>query len=138
MQDFRSHEVVNQPPPLEDTNLFTTDEPLFLGIQRVGAGWARERLEDFGALAGSARFRELGRLANHHGPELRSHDRFGHRIDEVEFHPAWHELMGPGDGARASTTCRGETAAGRPRGAQAALHSFLAQVEAGHELPASR
>ena len=93
MDVHRTHEVSNQPTAFEDVNLFGCDRALGEGVARGGADWAVDRLLAFGALAGSAAFREQGRLANRHGPELRSHDRFGHRIDEVEFHPAWHEVM---------------------------------------------
>ena len=106
MDRFSTHEVTNQPPPLQDTNLFETDRPLREGIERAGAGWAVERLQAFGAVAGSARFRELGHLANRHEPELRTHDRAGHRIDEVEFHPAWHEVMSNSSATMLSIMCQ--------------------------------
>jgi putative acyl-CoA dehydrogenase len=62
-------------------------------MEREGAGWARAELHELGLLAGAAGTQELARLANVHGPVLRTHDARGHRIDEVDFHPAWHELM---------------------------------------------
>src|SRR2546430_10676010 len=62
-------------------------------LRREGAGWAGDGIRELGRLAGSARAQELGRQANENPPRLRTHDRFGHRVDEVEFHPAWHELM---------------------------------------------
>jgi putative acyl-CoA dehydrogenase len=88
-----THEVINQPPPLEDLDLFESDAALREGLEREGGGWARERVRAYGVLTGSAEFLELGRQANRHPPELRTHDRYGHRIDEVDFHPAWHEVM---------------------------------------------
>jgi putative acyl-CoA dehydrogenase len=87
-----THEVVNQPPPLEGRNLFTDHVALVEALEREGGGWAREQAEAVGAAWGGDAL-EWGRLANEHPPRLRTHDRFGHRIDEVEFHPAWHELM---------------------------------------------
>ncbi|KAB2349745.1 acyl-CoA dehydrogenase family protein [Actinomadura rudentiformis] len=87
-----THEVFNQVPPLVDYD--TADEPALLdGLQREGAGWAAAEIHELGRLSGTHEAQEWGRLANEHKPVLRTHDRYGHRIDEVEFHPAWHELM---------------------------------------------
>src|ERR1700760_4295908 len=87
-----THQVFNQPPPL--TGYDVADDPALLdGLRQQGAGWAEGDLHDLGRRAGSEQAQEWGRLANEHPPVLRTHDRFGHRIDEVEFHPAWHELM---------------------------------------------
>jgi putative acyl-CoA dehydrogenase len=90
---FGNHEVVNQPPPLVDYNVFESDRPLVEAVAREGADWARERIAAVGEYAGSAQAQELGRLANENGPKLRTHDRYGNRVDVPEFHPAWHELM---------------------------------------------
>jgi putative acyl-CoA dehydrogenase len=86
-------EVFNQPPPLADYNPFDADRALAEGLVREGGGWGEARVRDFGSRVGSASVLALGELANRHGPVLRTHDRHGRRIDEVEFHPAWHELM---------------------------------------------
>ncbi|MEU0153255.1 acyl-CoA dehydrogenase family protein [Micromonospora fulviviridis] len=87
-----THEVVNQVPPLAGYD--AADDPALLdGLDREGAGWAAAELHELGRLGGAAPAIEQGRLANEHPPVLRTHDRYGHRIDEVEFHPAWHELM---------------------------------------------
>jgi putative acyl-CoA dehydrogenase len=87
-----THEVFNQPPPL--TGYDVADDPAMLGaLHREGAGWAQEAVRELGRLAGSEHAQELGRQANENPPVLRTHDRFGRRVDEVEFHPAWHELM---------------------------------------------
>ena len=91
---FGNHEVANQPPPLVDYNVFEADRPLREAVRREGADWDEERITAVGAYAGSGRAHELGRLANENGPKLRTHDRYGNRVDEVEFHPAWHELLG--------------------------------------------
>jgi putative acyl-CoA dehydrogenase len=88
-----THEVFNQAPPLEGYNVFEADTVLTEAIGREGADWAAERLRGFGAVCGRPDVIELGRLANVNKPALRTHDRFGNRIDEVEFHPAWHEMM---------------------------------------------
>jgi putative acyl-CoA dehydrogenase len=89
-----NHEVANQPPPLTDYNVFETDRPLVEAVRREGGEWAEQRIAAVGAFAGSEHAQTLGRLANENGPKLRTHDRYGHRVDEVEFHPAWHELLG--------------------------------------------
>jgi putative acyl-CoA dehydrogenase len=86
-------DALNQPPPIPDHNTFDAHTVLREAVQREGAGWAEDRLRALGAIAGTAQVRELGRLANENPPILRTHDRYGHRIDEVEFHPAWHELL---------------------------------------------
>ncbi|MGC5051523.1 isovaleryl-CoA dehydrogenase [Micromonospora sp. DT48] len=87
-----THEVFNQVPPLVGHD--TADEPALLdALEREGAGWATAELHELGRLAGTEEAAEHGRLANEHPPVLRTHDRYGHRIDEVEFHPSWHELM---------------------------------------------
>ncbi|MEU6020041.1 isovaleryl-CoA dehydrogenase [Micromonospora sp. NPDC047134] len=87
-----THEVANQVPPLVDYG--TADDPALLeGLVREGADWAVGEVHDLGRLAGSQPALEHGRLANEYPPVLRTHDRYGHRIDEVEFHPSWHALM---------------------------------------------
>jgi putative acyl-CoA dehydrogenase len=87
-----THEVLNQPPPLIDYDV--ADDPALLdALTREDAGWAADEVRSLGQLAGSAQAREWGRLANEHPPRLHTHDRFGNRLDEVEFHPAWHSLM---------------------------------------------
>lgn len=91
---FATHEVLNQPPPLAGYNLFTSDPALREGAAREGAGWAMAELEACGARCGTPEAFEMGRLANTHLPVLHTYDRFGHRRDEVEFHPAWHQMLG--------------------------------------------
>ncbi|MEU3526343.1 DNA alkylation response protein [Streptomyces sp. NPDC038707] len=87
-----THDVTNQPPPLAPYD--ASDDPALLeGVRREGAGWAEEDLRRLGARAGSAEAQEWGELANRYEPVLRTHDRYGHRVDEVDFHPSWHHLM---------------------------------------------
>src|SRR6266536_1513561 len=86
-------EVFNQPPPLENYNLFAHDTQLQEALRREGGAWGEARINAFGALMGRAETLRLGELANRYPPVLHTHDRFGNRIDEVEFHPAWHQLM---------------------------------------------
>ncbi|EIF01099.1 acyl-CoA dehydrogenase family protein [Saccharomonospora glauca] len=87
-----THEVTNQVPALVDYDV--SDDPALLeGLRREGADWAEREVRELGALAGTERAQEWGRLANEYPPVLRTHDRVGRRIDEVEFHPHWHDLM---------------------------------------------
>jgi putative acyl-CoA dehydrogenase len=89
-----THEVFNQAPPLAGYNVFESDRPLREAVRREGAEWAEARISAVGELAGSERIIALGAAANEYPPKLRTHDRVGNRVDEVEFHPAWHELLG--------------------------------------------
>jgi len=86
-------EVANQPPPLEPYNLFTSDTVLREAVARERAGWAEGELASLGATLGSPETIALGFAANRNPPVLKSYDRYGHRLDEVEFHPSWHALM---------------------------------------------
>lgn len=87
-----THDVTNQAPPLAPYDA-SEDTALLEGLRREGAGWAEEDVRRIGRLAGSAEAQEWAELANRHEPVLRTHDRYGHRVDEVEFHPSWHHLM---------------------------------------------
>ncbi|WP_406166301.1 DNA alkylation response protein [Streptomyces canus] len=87
-----THAVTNQPPPL--TPYDASDDPVLLeGLRREGAGWAEEGIRRLGLRAGSAEAQEWADQANRHEPVLRTHDRYGNRVDEVDFHPSWHHLM---------------------------------------------
>jgi putative acyl-CoA dehydrogenase len=88
-----THEVTNQPPPLDGYDVFGADAALVEAVEREGAGWAADDLHALGRLAGSPEAIGWGFDANRNPPELRTHDRYGHRIDEVAYHPAYHELM---------------------------------------------
>jgi len=88
-----THQVENQPPELENYNLFTQDKALTEAVTREGGDWALDELSDFGEQVGRAEYLELGFQANENRPVLHSHDRFGHRIDRVKYHPAYHQLM---------------------------------------------
>jgi len=87
-----THEVFNQPPDITPLD-FSRNPALLEGLHREGAGWAEAEVREHGVLAGSPRVQEWGRLANEYPPVLHTHDRYGNRVDEVEFHPYWHELM---------------------------------------------
>ena len=89
-----THVVLNQVPPLEDVNLFETNAALRDALKFNAPTLATDSLATLGALAGSAHMQRHARLANVNGPTLHTHDRVGHRIDEVEFHPSYHVLLG--------------------------------------------
>jgi putative acyl-CoA dehydrogenase len=91
----QTHEVTNQAPPHAPYDA-SEDAALLEALRREGAGWAEDDVRRLGRLAGSAEVQHWAELANTFVPELRTHDRYGNRIDEVEFHPSWHELMGVG------------------------------------------
>jgi putative acyl-CoA dehydrogenase len=130
-----TREAPNQPPPLAGHNLFLQNTALVEAVEREGAGWAAERATQFGALLTGEPL-EWGRLANEYPPRLRTHDRFGNRIDEVEFHPAWHSLMQTSieHGLHALSWREARQGA---QVARAALFLLMAQVEAGHGCPIS-
>src|ERR687896_866726 len=90
---MRTLEVLNQSVPFEDVNYFDADLPLQEGLEREGPGWALARARDTGAVAGSAEAQEHGRRAERNEPRLRTHDRYGHRVDEVDYDPSWHWLL---------------------------------------------
>jgi putative acyl-CoA dehydrogenase len=92
-EPFATHEVLNQSPPFENVNLFTSDRVLVEAVNREGGGAAVKRLTAFGEACGSAAAFERGRLANEHPPRLKPFDSKGRRLDIVEFHPAYHECM---------------------------------------------
>ncbi len=88
-----THEVTNQPPPLSGYNVFESDRALVEALGREGADWAEDECRELGEIAGSETAQAWGVQANVNPPVLRTHDRYGNRIDEVEFHPSWHRLM---------------------------------------------
>jgi putative acyl-CoA dehydrogenase len=127
--------ALNQPPPMPDHNAFAAHTALREALHREGAGWAEERLLALGELAGNQQVRDVGRLANENPPVLRTFDRYGHRIDEVEFHPAWHELLehATAHGLHALPWAEPQDGAHAARAAM-----FMTwNVEAGHGCPIS-
>lgn len=127
--------AANQPPPLEGYDLFSENRPLVEALRREGAAEREAECAAFGRLCGGEPL-ELGRLANENPPVLRAFDRFGERIDEVEFHPAWHELMriGVEHGLHAAPWADPKPA---PHVARAAQFMTLAYAEAGVGCPLS-
>ena len=126
----------NQPPPLVDYNLFEADAPLREALEREDAAWAQDMVHDLGRLAGTQEAIDWGFQANAHPPELRTHDRFGNRIDEVEFHPAWHRLMEVAIGHGLHALPWREPRPGA-HAARAAAFYIWSQVEGGHGCPVS-
>ncbi|MDQ2991049.1 MAG: acyl-CoA dehydrogenase family protein, partial [Pseudomonadota bacterium] len=134
MNEFDTHEVFNQAPPFADVNLFACDSALREGLEREGAGWAEAALRELGGVLGSAGILDLGRQANANPPKLVNFDRTGRRIDEVEFHPSWHQLMALmiGAGVHAAPWDSGQPGAQVARAAQFLL---FGQVENGAQCP---
>ncbi|MGH6873479.1 MAG: acyl-CoA dehydrogenase family protein, partial [Aestuariivirgaceae bacterium] len=127
---FETHEVANQPPPVPEFNWFDGDLVLRQALDREGAGWAAGNVRAFGAILGSEHTAELAGSANRFPPELRTFDRFGRRIDEVDYHPAYHELMHL---AKTHEVHSIAWTAPRPGGhvAHMALEYLLVQADAG-------
>lgn len=130
-----THEVTNQAPPLQEHDV-AAYPPLLEGLRANGAEWAQPQLHELGALAGSHRAQEWGRVAEQQGPVLQSHDRYGHRIDEVEYHPYYHELMRTAvtHGIHAAPWLQQRPGAHVARTAKMFVWS---QVDAGHLCPIS-
>jgi putative acyl-CoA dehydrogenase len=131
-----THDVFNQPPPLTGYDVYAADQALTEGVARHGAGWHEESLSALGYLAGSEPAGRWGVEANEFPPRLRTHDRYGHRIDEVEFHPSWHRLMTTAveNGLHAAPWRQPRAGA---HVARAAAFYVWSQVEGGHGCPIS-
>lgn len=134
MNSFDTHEVFNQAPPFGDVNLLRCDPALREAVARDGAAWAADGLDALGARLGQAEILDLARVANAYGPRLVNFDRSGRRIDEVEFHPAWHELMALMIGAGAHSAPWAEPRPGA-QVARAAAYLLFGQVENGAQCP---
>jgi putative acyl-CoA dehydrogenase len=132
---WRTHEVFNQAPPLEGRDVFGENTPLVEATEREGASWVLERASALGELIGGEPQQVWGRQANENRPVLRTHDRYGHRIDEVEFHPAWHQLMRMGVEHELHALPWRETDKPSPHVARAALYMTAMQAEAGFCCP---
>ncbi len=126
----------NQPPPLVNYNLFEADSPLREALEREGAGWAHDWVAELGQLAGTEEAIAWGFQANENPPKLHTHDRYGNRIDEVEFHPSWHRLMEVAIGHGLHTLPWREPRPGA-HAARAAGFYVWSQVEGGHGCPVS-
>ncbi|WP_406491943.1 acyl-CoA dehydrogenase family protein [Streptomyces sp. NBC_00846] len=131
-----THEVTNQAPPRKDLDEYGTNLPLTEAVRAFGAAWHEKELHEIGTLVGSERFQIDVELAHTSPPVLRTHDRYGNRVDEIDFHPAYHEVIG-------AAVNRGTHTAGwadpKPGAAVARAASFMlfAQIEPGHACPMS-
>jgi putative acyl-CoA dehydrogenase len=135
---FATHEVFNQSPPFEGVDLFTLDQPLQEAVAANGGASAGQELAEFGQHWGSAAMAERGRLANENTPKLRTFDPRGNRRDQIEFHPAYHELMARSAHAgihNSTWTTQGKPAGGASEVVRAAKFYVAAQVETGHLCP---
>jgi putative acyl-CoA dehydrogenase len=138
---FTTHEVLNQSPPFQDINLFTSDRALVEAVNREGGGAAVTRLTTFGQQCGSAAAFERGRLANENPPRLKPFDSKGHRLDIVEFHPAYHECMALSiaEGLHCSAWDHLAKRESKPNAganvARSAGTYMAIQMEAGHQCP---
>lgn len=124
----------NQPPPLVGYNAWSEDPILLESVSREGGGWIAQRAHRIGELVGSERVQTLAAQANRYAPELRTHDRFGNRIDAVEYHPAYHELMALAFGAGLHSLAWTEEIRGAWV-ARAALNYLWNQAENGIACP---
>lgn len=124
---LETHDVTNQPPPFEDVNLFTSDVALQAAVAAAGGKTHADRLSAFGALAGAAETAEWAMQANANPPQLKAFDRYGRRIDEVDFHPAYHRLLGLGLEAGVSSAAWSGVSAGHVL--HTALEFLMAQAE---------
>jgi putative acyl-CoA dehydrogenase len=131
---WQTHEVFNQVPPLQGLDVFASNRPLVAALHREGGGWAAERASALGRVIGGEPQQSWGRLANENKPVLKTFDRYGHRIDEVEFHPAWHQLMTLGV-EHELHSLPWTSSEPSPHVARAALYMTAMQAEAGFACP---
>ena len=129
-----SHEVTNTPAPFAGHNAYESDAPLREALHREGAAWAEQRARDLGAQVGDPEVQELSRLANRNIPEFRPYDCYGRRVDVVEYHPAYHELMARAMAAEVhSLAWTAQRAGGHV--ARAAMSYLWNQIETGVGCP---
>jgi putative acyl-CoA dehydrogenase len=131
-----THEVTNQPPPLEGYDVFGSDRALQEALERDGGGWAADEVHRLGVRAGSRKAQEAGRRANANPPVLRTHDRYGRRIDAVEYDPAYHELMSVAVAEGLHSAPWADDRAGAHVARAAKLVTWY-QVDGGHICPVS-
>jgi putative acyl-CoA dehydrogenase len=131
---WKTHEVLNQVPPLHGLDLYSSNLPLIEASKREGAVWVEGQAAELGSLIGAEPM-EWGRLANENRPVLKTHDRYGHRIDEVEFHPAWHSLMKLGVRHELHALPWRHPGKEGAHVARAALYMTAMQAEAGYACP---
>jgi putative acyl-CoA dehydrogenase len=133
ISSLESHEVTNQPPTLEAFDRFSSDQALVDAVKMAGGEVHKQRLTSFGIRTGSSEVIGWGEAANRNPPVLDTHDRQGRRIDEVQFHPSYHQLMALGLGEGVAAAGWDGTEAGHVL--HAALSFLLGQVDAGTGCP---
>ena len=126
-------DVTNQPPPLEGYDAYESDAWIKAAVRRAQVSWIAGAASSLGRFAASAEAQELAALANRHAPELRTHDRFGHRIDAVEYHPSYHALMQRAIGAGVHSLAWKRTSGGFS--GRAVLFYLWNQLEQGTACP---
>lgn len=131
-----THDVFNQAPARTGVNEYTSHVALTEAVDVYGGGWATDQLAAAGALVGQADFQRDAELANTILPKLISHDRWGHRIDDIEFHPAYHRIIGDAIAHGAHTSCWSDPRDGA-HVARAAMFMQFGQIEPGHACPVS-
>jgi putative acyl-CoA dehydrogenase len=131
-----THEVSNQAPPRTGLNEYLIHPALTEAVKRYDAGWAADHLAEVGDLVGGGDFQRDGELANTQPPVFSSHDRWGHRVDAVDFHPAYHRIIKAALEHGAHTSCWSDPRPGA-HVARAATFMLFAQVEPGHACPVS-
>ena len=131
-----THTVTNQPPPRVDLDEFATNRPLVEAVERYHAGWALPMLHHVGRHVGRSEFQHDAELANTVEPVLHSFDRYGHRIDEVEYHPSYSRIIEAAVRYGAHTSAWAEPRPGA-NVARAATFMLFAQIEPGHACPIS-
>jgi putative acyl-CoA dehydrogenase len=129
-----THDVTNQPPPLAGYDVYGADAALRAAVAENGAAWAESALHDVGRRAGSAEAIAWGFEANANPPKLKAFDRFGFRVDEVEFHPSYHALMATAVGFGIHSSAWSDPRPGS-HVARAATNYTWSQVDAGHMCP---
>ncbi|MGC5257191.1 acyl-CoA dehydrogenase family protein [Gordonia sp. DT218] len=135
-QPHVTHTVLNQSAPRRDINEYELNTVLREAVQRHDGGWADDELREIGALVGSEQFQHDAHLANTITPELHTHDRWGNRIDEVEYHPAYHRIISASIAHGSHTRCWADPQLGS-HVVRAAGFMMFGQIEPGHACPVS-
>jgi putative acyl-CoA dehydrogenase len=131
-----THYVENQPPWRTEVDEYSLNQPLVAAVTAFGAEWAHEDLLRTGDLVGSTSFQRDADLANTHTPVAHSHDRWGFRLDEVEYDPSYHRVLSAAISRGAHTSAWADPRPGAGV-ARAATFMLFAQVEPGHACPVS-
>lgn len=135
-QPHLTHTVVNQSAPRVDVNEYELNPVLTEAVTRHDGGWAVDELSEIGTLVGSASFQHDAATANSITPVLHTFDRWGHRIDEVEYHPAYHRIIAASVSHGAHTRCWADPRPGS-HVVRAAAFMLFGQIEPGHACPVS-